>query len=92
MGSTHAGIHRRIHGDTPMNFEQWLRYGVENFFCGPIVCDTHDGAPMTEDEDDQFQEGYDPCVPVIRVYDSPYTAALVEENHVPTRQKLPQQK
>ena len=30
-----------------MTFDEWLKYGMENSFCGPPVCVTHDGEPST---------------------------------------------
>jgi len=36
-----------------MSFDHWLRLGIELGHCGPAVCDTHDGTPMTEEEAEQ---------------------------------------
>lgn len=46
---------------------EWLRVGIENNFCTPTVCQTHDGVPMTEEEDEAWEEGLDPCVFVVRI-------------------------
>ena len=54
-------------GMQKMTFEEWLVYGVENKFCSPQVCDTHDGAPMTETEEKIWDEGHDPCVLIVRL-------------------------
>lgn len=66
-----------------MTFEEWLKIGYEQGWCGPDVCETHDGLPMTEAEVEEFEQG-DPCIPIIRLYDSPETKAAVEENHSPS--------
>jgi len=66
-----------------MNFDHWLKYGIEQGFCGPPVCSTHDGIPTSEEEDLEWEE-YDPCVHVIRPYESSEHKATVEENHSPS--------
>lgn len=52
-----------------MEYEEWLEYGWQQGWVSPPVCYTHDGLPMTNDEDEEFGEGYDPCVYIIRVYE-----------------------
>ena len=66
-----------------MDFEQWLKTGIENGWCGPAVCFTHDGLPTTQAEDEEFDNG-DPCIHVIRWYDDPKDKAAVEANHSPS--------
>ena len=65
------------------NFEEWLRIGVENGWCGPSVCYTHDGLPTSEAEDNEFEES-DPCIHVIRLYEDEGTKLGVEANHPPS--------
>jgi len=67
-----------------MTFDEWHQYGMSRGFCGPAVCSTHDGIPMTEAEEQEFEEGFDPCVHVIRPYDSKETLKSVESNHSPS--------
>jgi hypothetical protein len=50
-----------------MTFEEWLEAGMEAGFCSEPVCDTHDELPMSKEEHDQFEDGYDPCIPVVRL-------------------------
>lgn len=52
-----------------IDFETWLQTGIENGWCGPAVCYTHDGLPTSASEDCEFEEGEDPCMHVIRLYD-----------------------
>jgi len=66
-----------------MNFTEWLTMGMENNWCGPLLCYTHDGLPTTETEDEEMYEG-DPCIWMIRYYESSEHAKLVEENHSPS--------
>jgi len=52
-----------------LTFEEWMTYGIEKGWCGPPVCYTHDGLPMSEQEYAEFDEGQDPCAHVVRMYD-----------------------
>lgn len=64
-----------------MNQNEWVEYGLAHDFCGPVVCATHDCIPMTREEDEAFNEGFDPCVYVIRPYTDTEERKVVEENH-----------
>jgi hypothetical protein len=66
-----------------MDFEEWLRQGIENGWCGPSVCYTHDGLPTTVAEDEEFEES-DPCIHIIRLYEDEATKIGVETNHGPS--------
>ena len=37
-------------------------------WCSDVVCSTHDGLPLTEEEENEMEEGWDPCIPAIRLY------------------------
>lgn len=64
-------------------FDEWVQQGISNQWCGPIVCYTHDGLPMTDEEIDQFEEE-DPCIHIIRMYQSPEIALQIEQDHSPS--------
>jgi hypothetical protein len=64
-----------------MEIDEWVAVGVAKGYCGPIVCSTHDGIPTTLAEDEAFDEGDDPCVPVVRMYACPDEKHEVESNH-----------
>lgn len=68
-----------------MSFEEWLHTGVTSGYCGPIVCFTHDGLPLTEAEEEAWDEGYDPCVWIIRPYECAIEKKAVETNHSPSK-------
>lgn len=68
-----------------MNFEEWLEYGWKQGWCGAPVCSTHDGTPTTAAEDEEWFEGGDPCLHVIRLYEDEEQKRDVEENHSPSR-------
>lgn len=72
-----------------MDFDQWLDYGMEKKWVGPPVCATHDGLPSTEDEDNAWDEGDDPCIHVLRLYADDLEALLVEQNHSPSVWRKP---
>ena len=67
-----------------MDFDQWIKVGYDNGWCGPAVCYTHDGLPTTADEDEELAE-LDPCVHIIRLYEDAAVKAAVEENHSPSQ-------
>jgi hypothetical protein len=52
-----------------MTFEEWLTYGVTEGWVSMGVCETHDGVPMTPEEQDADEDGWDPCIPGLRVWE-----------------------
>jgi len=50
-----------------VTFEEWLATGIAACYCSEPVCDTHDGVPMSIIEREQFEDGYDPCIAVVRL-------------------------
>lgn len=68
-----------------MTFDEWLEYGMSQQWVGMAVCSTHDGTPLSAAEVDEFEQGDEPCVHVLRLYDSPEHAAAVREFHAPSR-------
>lgn len=71
------------------DFLTWHRHGMDRRWCGPAVCVTHDGVPTSEAEEDEWEQGDDPCTHMIRLYDSPETADAVEKNHAPSVWRKP---
>lgn len=67
-----------------LSFESWLEAGIEAGYCGAVLCVMHDGMPMTADADDRAEEGDDPCVPMVRLYESIAERKAVEANHSPS--------
>ena len=72
-----------------LTYNQWIAIGIDNGWCGPAVCSTHDGIPMTIDEEDEFGEGDDPCVHIVRLYEDTETRLGVEYNHAPSNWRKP---
>jgi len=50
-----------------MNFDEWLKYGIENGFCTEQFCSTHDAMPLHETEERAWSEGNDPCAHMVRL-------------------------
>lgn len=75
---------RNAASDEPMTFDQWLDHGMNQGWCGPAVCETHDGLPASDSEVSQFEEGFDPCLHVLRLYPDEHTRKQVERDHPPS--------
>lgn len=50
-----------------MDVYEWVEMGVEQGFCSPTACATHDGIPEVGDEGQQWEDGGDPCQHVVRL-------------------------
>lgn len=72
-----------------LDFDSWLRLGIASGFCGPAVCETHDGTPTTEAEDEDLFSGWDICIHIVRLYTDDTMQALVEANHSPSVWRKP---
>ena len=51
-----------------MDFVDWVNYGIEMGWCSSIVCNTHDGPVLTDEEEKQWDEGEDPCCTIVRIW------------------------
>lgn len=46
----------------------WLQIGIDKGWISEPFCYTHDGDPyMTEEEEKEWEEGGDPCSPVLKI-------------------------
>lgn len=63
-----------------LDFDDWMSYGIKKGWCGPPVCYTHDGLPLSEAEYDLEDE----CLHVIRMYEDKQMKDAIEENHSPS--------
>lgn len=68
-----------------MTFDEWIEAGLEQGFCGPPVCHTHDGLPMSNQEDDSWNDGKDPCIHIIRLYLDAEHKTSIERDHAPSQ-------
>lgn len=70
---------------TTPEFNIWLNNGIQNGWVSPPVCSTHDGVPMSADEEESvFYDSDDICVFIVRLYEDQETRLKVEQNHCPT--------
>lgn len=67
-----------------MKFDEWIAAGIDGGWCGPAVCSTHDGIPTSATEDDDFGDGHDYCIHIIRLYENSDVRDAVESNHSPS--------
>lgn len=67
-----------------MSFEEWIEEGYVRGWIGPPICHTHDGVPMSDEEDEQFEAGADPCIHVLRLYEDETVKDQVERSHSPS--------
>lgn len=51
-----------------MKIDEWIQYGIDHKYCSEPVCSTHEGLPVTKDEGLEWDKGYDPCVPGVRLW------------------------
>ena len=54
-----------------IDFDTWLAYGIDNKWALYPTCYIHDGVPTTDEEEEEMEEGGDPCMHVVRVFSSP---------------------
>lgn len=71
-------------GGQGVEFSEWHKIGMDNGWCGPTVCTTHDGLPTTAEEDRDWEEGGEPCIHVIRPYRDAEEKKAIEANHSPS--------
>ena len=66
-----------------MSISEWLEYGKRRSWISAVVCYLHDGPPLTTDEETQLETGDEPCINIIRVYDSAEQKAEAEQDYAP---------
>lgn len=53
-------------------FARWLEEGMRRRWIAAPDCSTHNGIPMREGEEQDFDDGGDPCIIVARVWRDGY--------------------
>jgi len=61
------------------DFGDWLDMGIAAGWILYPTCSTHDWTPMKQEEMAEFDAGFDPCIPVIR---------MIEEGENPNDYRL----
>lgn len=49
-------------------YHTWLSYGLKRGWVSDPFCATHDMGPWSDEEIRELDEGYDPCMPTVRLY------------------------
>ena len=44
-----------------LEFEIWLKSGYDRGWISHVFCNTHDGPPISDEEEQDWNEGGDPC-------------------------------
>jgi hypothetical protein len=52
-----------------MDYFEWRDLGIANKWISEPFCDTHDTGYMTEEEEQAWENGEDPCMVVFRVWE-----------------------
>ena len=52
------------------DFVAWFQRGKEQGWVSDIYCGTHEGPPLTEEEEQDWEDGGDPCVFEMRIWES----------------------
>jgi hypothetical protein len=47
---------------------EWLEYGRSQGWVSEVACATHDGVPMTDEEQEHWEFGDDDCLFVVRIW------------------------
>jgi hypothetical protein len=52
-----------------MDYFDWRDLGIVNGWISEPFCDTHDSGYMTEEEQQEWESGNDPCMMVFRIWE-----------------------
>lgn len=67
-----------------LDYEEWIHYGWQMGYCGPPLCYIHDGFPLSSDEEEEWGDGGDPCLYMVRIYQDHEHRLAVEMADSPT--------
>lgn len=75
---------------TDLDFDTWLKFGMDQGWCGPPVCEPHDGFPMSSEEWATMEvDGEPPCMHMLRLYTDTEHKDAIEEAHSPSQWRNP---
>jgi hypothetical protein len=49
-------------------FREWMEFGMRKGWIAHPVCGMHDSLPMSPQEVQDFEDGEDHCIPVMRIW------------------------
>lgn len=68
-----------------IEFDEWMTFGIKKGWCGPPVCEVHDGMPMSAEEWATAEvDGEPPCLHIVRLYMDDEHRAEIEDSHSPS--------
>lgn len=50
------------------DFWEWLDYGKNKGWISEISCVVHDFVDLTDEEQEEYENFYEVCIPVVRLY------------------------
>lgn len=50
------------------DFWDYIAHGKKKGWISDVVCSTHEGLPLTSIEEDDAEDGWDVCVPAVRIW------------------------
>ena len=65
------------------DYTAWMRHGLAMGWISPPTCYNHDGLGLTELEELQLENGDDPCIWLVRVYEDDEMRRELEESFSP---------
>lgn len=57
---------------TDAEYDRWLAHGITHQWISDPFCQTHDGGPLRDWEEEEFDDGGDPCVLTVRLWKDGY--------------------
>ncbi len=51
-----------------IDFIDWINHGVKMGWCSKVVCETHEGLPMNDEQEKEWEDGFDPCMAAVRIW------------------------
>ena len=72
-----------------LTLEQWLEIGLKAGYTSPPVCMLHEGLPTSITEDAELLDGTNPCIYLMRLYESEEHKEAVEANCPATKWRDP---
>jgi hypothetical protein len=61
-----------------MNYFDWRDLGISKGWISEPFCDTHNAGPITDEEEQAWEDGQDPCMFVFRIYEEKIGHEIVE--------------
>ena len=57
---------------TDAEYDRWLAHGITHKWISDPYCSIHEGEPLRDWEEDEFEDGGDPCILAVRLWKDGY--------------------